>query len=59
MACQVVKDIKGNGGKAVAVKADVSQVDEVTALFKQAKEAFPDENIEVGYNREAKNVTTY
>lgn len=51
MACQVVKAIEGNGGKAVAVKADVSKLEDVTALFKQAAEAFPDEKIEVGHKR--------
>lgn len=43
----MVKEIEGSGGKAVAVKADVSKMDEVTALFKDAAEAFPDEKIEV------------
>lgn len=47
----MVKAIEGKGGKAVAVKADVSKLEDVTALFKQAAEAFPDEKIEVGHNR--------
>lgn len=48
MFIQVVKEIQGSGGKAAAVKADVSKVDEVAALFKEAAAAFPDEKIEVG-----------
>lgn len=44
---QVVNEIQGNGGKAVAVKADVSKIDDVQALFTAAAEAFPDEKIEV------------
>lgn len=47
---QVVKEIEGSGGKAVAVKADVSKIDDVQALFKAATEAFPEEKIEVGYS---------
>lgn len=43
----MVKSITDSGGKAVAIKADVSKVDEVTALFKDAAAAFPDEKIEV------------
>lgn len=46
---QVVKTIQEAGGKAVAVKADVSKLDEVTALFKESAEAFPEEKIEVQY----------
>lgn len=45
---KVVKAIQEAGGKAAAVKADVSKLDEVTALFKDAAAAFPDEKIEVG-----------
>ena len=44
---QVVEEIKENGGKATAVKADVSKLEEVNSLFKAAAEAFPDEQIEV------------
>lgn len=44
----MVKAIQEAGGKAAAVKADVSKLDEVTALFKESAEAFPEEKIEVG-----------
>lgn len=44
----MVKSIQEAGGKAAAVKADVSKLDEVTALFKDAAAAFPEEKIEVG-----------
>lgn len=43
-----MKAIQEAGGKAAAVKADVSKLDEVTALFKESAEAFPEEKIEVG-----------
>lgn len=43
----MVKAIEESGGKAVAIKADVSKVDEVATLFKDAAAAFPDEKIEV------------
>ena len=42
-----MKSIAESGGKAVAIKADVSNVDEVATLFKDAAAAFPDEKIEV------------
>lgn len=42
--------IKENGGKAVAVKGDVSQLDDVKFLFDEAAAAFPDEKIEVREN---------
>lgn len=45
---QVVKSIQEAGGKATAVKADVSKTDEVKTLFADAAAAFPDEKIEVG-----------
>lgn len=44
----MVKSIQEAGGKAAAVKADVSKLDEVTSLFNDAAAAFPDEKIEVG-----------
>lgn len=44
----MVKSIQEAGGKAAAVKADVSKLEEVTALFKESAEAFPEEKIEVG-----------
>ncbi|CAM9913107.1 unnamed protein product [Ascophyllum nodosum] len=47
---KVVEEIKENGGKATAVKADVSKLEEVNSLFKAAAEAFPDEQIEVLVN---------
>jgi 3-oxoacyl-[acyl-carrier protein] reductase len=36
----VVADIKGKGGRAVAVKADVSKAADVTHLFDETREAF-------------------
>lgn len=39
-ANEVVNEIKANGGKAVAVQADVSQVNEAQALIDAAKKAF-------------------
>lgn len=47
MNMQVVKSIQENGGKAVAIKADVSKVDEVKTLFEESLAAFPDDKIEV------------
>lgn len=44
----MVKAIQEAGGKAAAVKANVSKPDEVTALFKESLEAFPEDKIEVG-----------
>ena len=41
----VVQDITANGGKALAVKADVTQRDEVHALFEQARNAFGEVDI--------------
>jgi 3-oxoacyl-[acyl-carrier protein] reductase len=37
---RVVAEIKGNGGKAIAVKADVSKAIEVERLFAETKKAF-------------------
>ena len=37
---QVVGEIQGSGGKAVAIKADVSSSSEVAGLFDQATAAF-------------------
>jgi 3-oxoacyl-[acyl-carrier protein] reductase len=37
---RVVAEIEGNGGKAIAVKADVSKAVEVEKLFAEAKKAF-------------------
>src|ERR1700744_1150493 len=39
-ADQVVADIAGKGGKAVAVQADVSKAGDVERLFAEAKRAF-------------------
>ncbi|MBL8849750.1 MAG: glucose 1-dehydrogenase [Planctomycetaceae bacterium] len=39
-ADKVVSDITGNGGRAVAVKADVSRPDDIQRLFAEAKQAF-------------------
>lgn len=39
-ASQVVEQIKTAGGEAIAIQADVSQVDQAGALMKAAKEAF-------------------
>jgi 3-oxoacyl-[acyl-carrier protein] reductase len=39
-AARVVADIKDKGGKAVAVKADVSKADDVKRLVKEAVDAF-------------------
>jgi 3-oxoacyl-[acyl-carrier protein] reductase len=39
-ADRIVQEIKENGGKAVAIQADVSKRDEVQRLFKQSREAF-------------------
>ena len=39
-ADKVVEDIRSKGGKAVAVKADVSKADQVKALFNEAEKAF-------------------
>jgi 3-oxoacyl-[acyl-carrier protein] reductase len=39
-AHRVVAEIKANGGKAVAVKADVTKVEDVRRLFSETKEAF-------------------
>ena len=39
-ADRVVADIKGEGGKAIAVKADVSKAAEVRRLFDETKKAF-------------------
>ncbi|CAM9331163.1 unnamed protein product [Ectocarpus sp. 12 AP-2014] len=47
---EVVKSIQEAGGKATAVKADVSKTDEVKTLFADAAAAFPDEKIEVVVN---------
>lgn len=49
---QVVKSIQEAGGKAAAVKADVSKTDEVKTLFADAAAAFPDEKIEVRWEQE-------
>ncbi len=46
----IVTTNQAGGGQAVALKADVSKQDEVKELFKAAKEAFPDDNIEVVVN---------
>src|SRR5882762_4106563 len=35
-----IAHIESAGGKAIAVKADVSRVDQLTTLFQQAKETF-------------------
>lgn len=37
---ELVKSIKVNGGNAVAIKADVKNLEEVEAMFSQAQEAF-------------------
>jgi 3-oxoacyl-[acyl-carrier protein] reductase len=37
---RVVADIKGSGGKAIAVKGDVAKADDVRRLFEEAKSAF-------------------
>src|SRR5277367_6109732 len=37
---RVVAEIAGKGGKAVAVKADVSKADDVRRLFDETKNAF-------------------
>ncbi|MCU0229431.1 MAG: glucose 1-dehydrogenase [Bryobacterales bacterium] len=39
-AAAVVERIQGNGGRAIAVQADVSRQDQVVALFDQAQSAF-------------------
>jgi 3-oxoacyl-[acyl-carrier protein] reductase len=39
-ADRVVADIKGNGGKAIAVKADVAKAADVERLFAETKKAF-------------------
>src|SRR5205814_6783304 len=39
-ADRVVAEITGNGGKAVAVKADVSKKSEIGRLFAESKKAF-------------------
>src|SRR5208283_4436630 len=39
-ACAVVDDITTAGGRAVAIKADVSREDEVQAMFRAAIDAF-------------------
>jgi 3-oxoacyl-[acyl-carrier protein] reductase len=39
-ADQVVAEIAGKGGKAIAIQGDVSKADEVLHLFKAAKDAF-------------------
>jgi 3-oxoacyl-[acyl-carrier protein] reductase len=39
-ADQVVSEITGKGGKAIAIQGDVSKADEVLHLFKAAKDAF-------------------
>ena len=39
-ADRIVREISNNGGKAVAIQADVSKHDEVQRLFKESKEAF-------------------
>ena len=39
-ADKVVAEIKKEGGKAIAVKADVSKADEVKQLFEETKRAF-------------------
>src|SRR5437764_417737 len=36
----VVSDIKGRGGKAVAVQADVSKPEDIRTLFAETKKAF-------------------
>ncbi len=41
---------KAGGGEAVALKGDVSKPDEIKELFKSAKEAFPNDDIEVVVN---------
>lgn len=50
-----MKAIQEAGGKAAAVKADVSKLDDVTSLFKEAAAAFPDEKVEVGAKMKARN----
>ncbi len=42
--------MKAGGGEAVALKGDVSKPDEIKELFKSAKEAFPNDDIEVVVN---------
>ena len=37
---RVVKEINGQGGKAVAIQGDVSKVDDVQRLFQESKKAF-------------------
>ncbi|CAM9310358.1 unnamed protein product [Discosporangium mesarthrocarpum] len=49
-ADEVVASIKAEGGQAVALKADVSKVDEVNSLVQGALAAFPDDDIEVLVN---------
>ena len=39
-ADRVVADIKANGGKAIAVKADVTKAADVHRLFAETKKAF-------------------
>eukprot|EP01084_Bolivina_argentea_P277085 472915_1 len=46
----LVAKIKAGGGEAVALKGDVSKPDEIKELFKSAKEAFPNDDIEVVVN---------
>ena len=54
---RIVADIRQGGGQAVALKADVSREDEVTALFRQAREALGELDILVsnaGIQRDAR-----
>src|SRR5262245_6597218 len=39
-ADRVVREISGNGGRAVAVKADLSKKQDIEALFAETKKAF-------------------
>jgi glucose 1-dehydrogenase len=40
MACEVVTEIERGGGRAIAVRADVSDEAQVRAMFEQVREAF-------------------
>lgn len=40
MACEVVKEIERRGGRAIAVRADVSDEAQVQAMFEQVRAAF-------------------
>jgi len=61
-ALKVAEDIKAKGGQAIAVKTDVTKIDEVEALIKKSVESFGKLDILVnnaGFNRDMliKNMT--